>query len=125
MYQQEKLINTFCPANQNDWRTWLIKNHRTEQSVWLVYHKKKSNVPSISWSQAVDEALCFGWIDSTARPINDSTFMQFFCKRKPKSVWSKINKEKVNRLVNEGLMAQAGFESIETAKKKWFVDNFR
>ncbi|WP_310589106.1 YdeI/OmpD-associated family protein [Runella aurantiaca] len=73
-------------------------------------------MPSITWSEAVDQALCFGWIDSTSKPIDDEKFMQFFCKRKPKSVWSKINKEKVLRLTEAGLMTQAGFESIETAK---------
>ena len=119
----QKEIEIFCPASQKDWREWLMENHASKQSVWLVYHKIKSNVPSISWSQAVDEALCFGWIDSTARPIDDQTFMQFFCKRKPKSVWSKINKAKVERLISEGLMTQAGFDSIEKAKDNgsWII----
>lgn len=120
---QEKEIETFCPASQKDWRQWLTENHCSKQSVWLVYHKIKSNVPSISWSQAVDEALCFGWIDSTAKRIDDYTFMQFFCKRKPRSGWSKINKAKVKRLINEGLMAAAGFASIEKAKENnsWII----
>jgi uncharacterized protein YdeI (YjbR/CyaY-like superfamily) len=116
MDKEKKEIETFCPASQKDWREWLLENHNSKQSIWLVYHKIKSNVPSISWSQAVDEALCFGWIDSMARPIDDRTFMQFFCKRKPNSVWSKINKKKVDRLISEGLMTQAGFDSIEKAK---------
>lgn len=72
---------------------------------------------TFSWSEAVDEALCFGWIDSTARSIDDDTFMQFFCKRKPNSVWSKINKAKVLRLIDDGLMTQAGYNSIDTAKQ--------
>ncbi len=74
-------------------------------------------MPSLSWSEAVDEALCFGWIDSTAKTLDEQTFMQFFCKRKPNSVWSKINKAKVQRLMDEGLIMQAGYESIETAKQ--------
>lgn len=111
-----KEIETFCPTSQQEWREWLLENHRSKQSVWLVYYKKESNKPSISWSNAVDEALCFGWIDSTKKTLDHETFMQFFCKRKPKSVWSKINKIKVQRLTNEGLMMQAGYESIETAK---------
>jgi uncharacterized protein YdeI (YjbR/CyaY-like superfamily) len=114
---QEKEIETFCPASPEDWRQWLTENHSVKQSVWLVYHKKKSNNPSLSWSQAVDEALCFGWIDSTKRPIDEDTFMQFFCRRKPKSIWSKINKDKVQQLIADGLMMQAGYESIETAKQ--------
>ena len=113
----EKQLQTFCPANRQEWRLWLKENHSLQQSVWLVYYKKKSGKPTLTWSEAVDEALCFGWIDSTARPIDDDTFMQFFCKRKPNSVWSKINKGKVQRLMEEGLMADAGYKSIDTAKQ--------
>jgi uncharacterized protein YdeI (YjbR/CyaY-like superfamily) len=114
---QQKEPETFCPASQEDWRQWLMENHSVKQSVWLVYHKKKSNKPTLSWSEAVDQALCFGWIDSTKRPMDGEQFMQFFCKRKPNSIWSKINKEKVQRLTDEGLMTQAGSKSIETAKQ--------
>lgn len=114
---RSKEPETFCPASRQDWRLWLLENHSSKQSIWLIYHKKKANKPTLSWSEAVDEALCFGWIDSTKRPIDDDLFMQFFCKRKPKSVWSKINKAKVQRLMDEGLMMQAGYASIETAKQ--------
>lgn len=93
------------------------KNHRSKQSVWLVYYTKKSNVPSISWSEAVDEALCFGWIDSTKKTIDAFSFMQFFSKRKPKSNWSKINKQKVQQLIDSKKMTKAGYESIEAAKQ--------
>ncbi|WP_440135016.1 YdeI/OmpD-associated family protein, partial [Chitinophaga sancti] len=89
---------TFCPANRQEWRQWLQENHENAASVWLVYYKKKANRATLSWSEAVDEALCFGWIDSTARPIDEEKFMQFFTKRKAGSAWSKINKEKVKRL---------------------------
>ena len=114
---QKKEIETFCPASRQEWRLWLKENHSSKQSVWLVYYKKKSNVPSITYSDAVDEALCFGWIDSVKKTLDDEKFMQFFCKRKPNSVWSKVNKGKVQRLIDEGLMNKAGFESIETAKQ--------
>lgn len=112
-----KEIETYCPQSRTDWRQWLEKNHQSKQSVWLVYYTKKSNVPSISWSEAVDEALCFGWIDSTKKKIDDSSFMQFFSKRKPKSIWSKINKEKVQQLIDSKRMTKAGYESVETAKQ--------
>ncbi|SDE94761.1 YdeI/OmpD-associated family protein [Chitinophaga filiformis] len=114
---QDKAITTFCPANRQQWRQWLQKHHSTQQSIWLVYYKKKANTATITWSDAVDEALCFGWIDSTARPLDDEKFMQFFTRRKANSVWSKINKGKVQRLIEEGLMTQAGYESIEVAKR--------
>lgn len=114
---QKNEIQTFCPKNQAEWREWLQKNHISEQSVWLVYYKKKSGMATISWSQAVDEAICFGWIDSTARPIDDEKYMQFFSKRKPTSVWSKVNKEKVKRLIDAELIAPAGLQIIEIAKQ--------
>lgn len=115
--QEKEEIETFYPSTQTDWREWLQENHLSKQSVWLIYYKKKSKIPSISWSEAVDEALCFGWIDSTARPIDDEKYMQFFTKRKATSVWSKINKDKVEKLITAGKMRQAGFESIEKAKQ--------
>ncbi|MCD6066899.1 MAG: hypothetical protein K0S33_1725 [Bacteroidetes bacterium] len=74
-------------------------------------------MPSISWSEAVDEALCFGWIDSTRKSLDDEKFMQFFSKRKAVSTWSKVNKEKVRQLIEQGLMTEAGLASIETAKQ--------
>lgn len=113
----DKEIETYCPQSRTDWRKWLEKNHQSKQAVWLVYYRKKSNVPSLSWSEAVDEALCFGWIDSTRKTIDDFSFMQFFSKRKPKSNWSKINKEKVQQLIDRKRMTKAGYESVETAKQ--------
>jgi uncharacterized protein YdeI (YjbR/CyaY-like superfamily) len=115
-----KEIETYCPQSQTDWRQWLEKNHQSRQSVWLVYHTKKSNIPSLSWGEAVDEALCFGWIDSTVKKINDISFMQFFSKRKPKSNWSKINKEKVQQLIDSKRMTKQGYESIEIAKQNGY-----
>lgn len=86
---------TFCPTSPRHWREWLQAHHAEKQSVWLIYHKKKSATPSLTWSQAVDEALCFGWIDSRAQPLDDERYRQFFSRRKPGSAWSKINKAKV------------------------------
>lgn len=114
---QDIEIEIFYPTTKKEWRNWLKKNHQTAQSVWLVYYKKKSNMPSISWSEAVDEALCFGWIDSKAKPFDEEKYLQFFGKRKPKSVWSKINKEKVDRLIEQGLMTKAGLKTVEIAKQ--------
>ncbi|MES2763215.1 MAG: YdeI/OmpD-associated family protein [Bacteroidota bacterium] len=107
----------FYPTSQKEWRQWLKENHRSKQSVWLVYYKKETCKPSISWSNAVDEALCFGWIDSKKISIDKETSHQFFSKRKAKSTWSKINKNKVEKLIAGKLMTKAGFEIIETAKQ--------
>lgn len=113
----EKEIETISPKNRQEWREWLQENHDKKQSVWLIYYKKKSNITTISYSEAVEEALCFGWIDSKAKPLDEEKFMQFFSRRKAKSVWSGINKEKIARLINEGLMTRAGYQIIEIAKQ--------
>lgn len=113
----KKEIETYCPKSRMDWRKWLEKNHQSKQSVWLVYFKASTKVASVSWSEAVDEALCFGWIDSTRKTIDEERYMQYFTRRKPNSTWSKINKEKVAKLIQNNLMTKAGFNSIETAKQ--------
>ena len=119
----KKEIETYCPESRTDWRKWLETNHRSEQSVWLVYYKSSTKVASLSWSEAVDEALCFGWIDSTKKTIDEERYMQYFSRRKPNSTWSKINKEKVAKLIQNNLMTKAGFDSIETAKQNgtWLI----
>lgn len=109
--------DTFCPTSPQHWREWLQANHATRQSVWLVYYKKAANQPSLTWSQAVDEALCFGWIDSQAQPLDGERYRQYFSRRKPTSAWSKVNKEKVARLLAEGQMTGAGLASIATAQQ--------
>jgi uncharacterized protein YdeI (YjbR/CyaY-like superfamily) len=113
----EQEIETFCPKDQQEWRAWLQSNHHKKQSVWLIYFKKKSKIPTVAYNEAVDEALCFGWIDSKSKPIDHEKFMQFFSKRKAKSVWSRINKDKIERLTKEGRMTKAGFDAIEIAKQ--------
>ena len=113
----KKEIETYCPKSRTDWRKWLEKNHQSKQSVWLVYFKSSTKVASVSWSEAVDEALCFGWIDGTKKTIDQERYMQYFTRRKPNSSWSKVNKEKVAKLIQNDQMTKAGFDSIETAKK--------
>lgn len=110
-------IESFYPSNGQQWRAWLQENHDKKQSVWLIRYKKKSGVPTISWSEAVDEALCYGWIDSTAKPIDEEKYMQFFSPRKARSTWSKVNKEKVRRLIENAKMTKAGLKCIEVAKQ--------
>ncbi|QSB25118.1 YdeI family protein [Flavobacterium sp. CLA17] len=116
-------LETFYPTSKQHWREWLQENHTFKQSIWLVCYKKQANVPTITWSDAVDEALCFGWIDSTRKSIDSDKFIQFFTRRKPNSIWSKINKEKIERLISEGLMFEAGLESVEKAKQNgsWII----
>lgn len=110
-------IKTFYAPSQNEWRNWLAENHQTEKSVWLIIYKKESGVPSVYYPEAVDEALCFGWIDSKPNKRDNDSYFQFFSKRNPKSNWSKVNKLKVEKLMANGLIAKAGLESIELAKQ--------
>lgn len=110
-------IEIFHPISLAAWRQWLEKNHLSKPSVWLVFYNKNSKNTSITWSEAVDVALCFGWIDSKKISIDRETAHQFFSKRKPKSTWSKINKQKIELLTARGLMTAEGFKSVEIAKQ--------
>jgi uncharacterized protein YdeI (YjbR/CyaY-like superfamily) len=110
-------VKTFYAKNQKEWRKWLERNHQSEKAVWLIFYKKGSGIQSTNYSEALEEALCFGWIDSKANKRDDESYYQYFAKRKTKSKWSKVNKEKVAILIEKGLMTPAGLESIEAAKQ--------
>lgn len=110
-------LEIFYPENPEQWRDWLRENHNREKGIWLLQYNKKSCKPTISWSDAVDEALCFGWIDSLKKKRDDESSIQYFGKRKPKSTWSKINKQKIERLTAENRMSQAGLDIIILAKE--------
>ncbi|MCP5061262.1 MAG: hypothetical protein GY936_02210 [Ignavibacteriae bacterium] len=111
-----KDVEDYCPHDKKDWRKWLELNHNKKDAVWLIFYKKKSPNHNLGWSESVDEALCFGWIDSTKRTIDSEKYKQYFSKRKAKSNWSKINKDKVKTLIDQGLMEEEGYKSIEIAK---------
>lgn len=113
----QKEIETFCPTSRQQWREWLHEHHDKKQSVWLIYHKKNSATTGITYSDAVEEALCFGWIDSTVKPVDAERYRQFFSRRKPVSTWSKVNKERILRLIDSNLMMTAGLASIDLAKQ--------
>lgn len=106
----------FQPKSRKAWRTWLHKNHATATGVWLVYAKKHTGLPSLTYNDAVEEALCFGWIDNKINSIDDDFYMQVFTPRKPKSAWSAVNKARVERLMTAGLMTAAGLATVKTAK---------
>ena len=112
-----KDVEDYCPSNKQDWRKWLELNYNKKDAVWLVFYKKKSPNYNLSWSESVDEALCFGWIDSTKRTMDSEKYKQYFSKRKEKSNWSKINKDKVKALIDQGLMEEEGSRSVEMAKE--------
>ena len=110
-------VEEYCPNNKQDWRNWLELNHLNKEAVWLIFYKKKSPNYNLSWSESVDEALCFGWIDSVKKTIDAEKYKQYFSKRKAKSNWSKVNKDKVRSLIDQGHMQAAGYTSIEVAKE--------
>ena len=101
---------------QDEWRAWLEGNHEESSGVWLVSWKKATGKPFVPFMDAVDEALCYGWVDSKINRLDEERAMRLFTPRNPKSPWSRINKEKVARLVNEGRMTASGMRLVEGAK---------
>lgn len=116
MPKSERQLPTTSAKDRSEWRKWL-EEHATSSGVWLVYYKKASGKPSVSYDEAVEEALCFGWIDSRVNALDEQRYMQFFCPRKPQSSWSKLNKQRVEQLLQNGLMTAAGLETIVAAKR--------
>lgn len=103
-------------ASGEEWEAWLEKNNNTAPGIWMQFYKKGSGKATISWADAVPVALCFGWIDSQAKKYDDSSYLQKFTPRGPKSMWSKINTEHVERLIKEGKMRSPGLAAVEAAK---------
>ena len=102
--------------SQKKWRNWLLKNHAGANGVWLRLYKKDSGVKSINHDLALDEALCFGWIDGQAKSYDEQSYLQKFTPRRKGSIWSKRNTEKVEQLIKEGKMHPSGLAEIEAAK---------
>ena len=105
-----------CLSNRNDWREWLSKNHDCRKEVWLIYYKKHTCKPSISYDDSVEEALCFGWVDSIIKKIDDEKFARKFTPRTRKSTWSESNKKRIDKAMREGKMTEAGLAKIREAK---------
>jgi uncharacterized protein YdeI (YjbR/CyaY-like superfamily) len=108
-------IKTF--KSKQNWSVWLEKNHDKSTGLWLRLAKKNSEIQSVSYKEALEIALCYGWIDGQKRPESDEAWLQKFVPRSAKSVWSKINREKALALIAAGEMKAAGLEAIENAKK--------
>ena len=104
-------------TDRPSWRAWLEKHHLRDTGVWLLSFKKATGKPRVEYDDAVEEALCFGWIDSLVRGLDDERAMQLFTPRKPRSPWSRSNKLRVERLLAAGVMRAAGLAKIEDAKR--------
>jgi uncharacterized protein YdeI (YjbR/CyaY-like superfamily) len=115
----------YYAKDRSEWRHWLEKNHATSSGVWLIAYKQHTAQPSVAYSDAVEEALCFGWVDSRPNTLDEERYMRLFSPRKPKSPWSRLNKQRVEKLIEQGLMTEAGLTVIEAAKRdgSWNVVN--
>ena len=110
-------------TKDTDWYDWLLKNHDRSNGIYIIFYKLETNIPTMRWEEAVKVALCFGWIDSTVKSLGNGKRRQYFCSRKPKSVWSALNKRYIKELQTANLIHESGFFKIEAAKKdgSWFA----
>jgi uncharacterized protein YdeI (YjbR/CyaY-like superfamily) len=106
---------TLYVTSREEWRAWLTRHHQTETEVWLIYYKKHSGRPRIAYDQAVEEALCFGWIDSIVKRMDDDRFAQKFTPRRDGTRWSALNQRRLRKLIREGRMTRAGLAKIDRA----------
>ena len=115
--KRETERETFQAGSRVEWRRWLEAHHDSSSGIWLISFKKASGKPGVSYPEAVEEALCFGWIDSRPNALDDERYMQYFSPRKRGSPWSRVNKARIARLIEQGLMAPPGLAKIEAAKR--------
>jgi uncharacterized protein YdeI (YjbR/CyaY-like superfamily) len=108
--------NSVHPLTRAEWRAWLEANHARADGVWLVSYKKATGKPAVTYDESVEEALCFGWVDSKGGKLDDERTMLYFAPRKGRSGWSRPNKGRVERMLAAGLMTPAGLAKIEAAK---------
>ena len=109
-------IRQFYFKNHNQWREWLHENHAIANGVYLIFYKVDHANDSMRWEEAVKVALCYGWIDSTVKSLGDGKRQQYFCPRKPKGTWSKVNKTYIKELIERRLMHESGLAKINAAK---------
>lgn len=108
--------NSTHPLDRAAWRAWLQVNHTRKAGVWMISYKKAAGKPTLTYDEAVEEALCFGWVDSKGGKLDEQRTMLWFAPRRPGSGWSKPNKERIEKLLEAGLMAAAGLAKVEAAK---------
>jgi uncharacterized protein YdeI (YjbR/CyaY-like superfamily) len=116
--EEDKLL--YLP-NRGEWREWLEKHHQTEKEVWLVFYKKQTGKPRIAYNDAVEEALCFGWIDSTVKSVDEDRFAQRFSVRNLKVPYSQANKERLKRLIQQGKVIDAVLSSLPVLEEDQFL----
>jgi uncharacterized protein YdeI (YjbR/CyaY-like superfamily) len=107
-----KITKSYTPSSLSDWRNWLAQNHDREQEVWLVYLKARQGKTNIDYESSVEEALCFGWIDSIIQKIDEEKYARKFNPRRMDSQWSETNKRRVVKVIREGRMTGAGMAKV-------------
>ena len=107
-----KITKTLYVTNRKEWRNWLLNNFDSKPEIWLIYYKKHTGKPRILYNDAVEEALCFGWIDSTIKRVDEEIYVQKFTPRKARSIWSDLNRKRAEKMINAGLMTSAGLIKI-------------
>lgn len=112
-------------SSRDEWRKWLETNHRTKTGIWVIIIKKNSPVEGLRYEEAVEEALCYGWIDSKMKSVDEDRFIQRFTPRKPESFWSDSNKARIKKMEAEGKMTEAGLKAVKVAKKNGMWDYSR
>ena len=116
MHTAKKMKQLYV-TNRDKWRDWLSQYYATESGIWLVFYKKETSKPTIAYEAAVEEALCFGWIDSIIKKIDAEKYVRKFTPRKDKSNWSELNKKRARKMIKEGRMTDTGLAKIKAAKK--------
>jgi uncharacterized protein YdeI (YjbR/CyaY-like superfamily) len=109
-------MNLYDCESIAEWRNWLAQNHAVEKEVWLVYYKKESSHPSLSYLETLDEALCYGWVDSLIKKIDEARYARKFTPRRETSKWSQVNKKRVEELTRDGRMMPPGLAIVEAAR---------
>ena len=117
----KKLPQTLYFSTRSEWRKWLKKNYKTETGIWLVYYKKESGKPRIAYNDAVEEALCFGWIDSNIKTLDSERFVQKFSPRKPQTEYSQANKERLKKLITHNKVMKDVIQNINHVLEKHFT----
>ena len=109
-------LKTVRAKNRGEWRAWLVEHHEAEREIWLVFAKKHTGIASVRYEEAVEEALCFGWIDTTVRSVDAAFYVQRYTPRRADSVWSALNLQRVERMVEAGRMTPAGLAKVPKSK---------
>lgn len=109
-------------ADRKHWRQWLSEHYATEAGIWFIFYKKETFKPTVDYEDAVEEALCFGWIDSIIKKVDEEKYVRKFTPRKDQSIWSQLNKKRIDKMIQQGRMTEAGLAKVKAAKKSGVWD---